>query len=106
MLSFLAALAFTPVVLGLLWIYMSPLRRLDGHTVLKVVIRVVLFVAVMGVWFAQLGFLAYRVPSNARRFYVISLLAIEAIPMLYIVFSRDPHRRRSKSANHIDDGAG
>ena len=103
MLSFLIALAFTPVLLGLLWMYTSPLRRLDGYTALKVIIRIVLFVAVMGAWFAQLGFLAHRVPSNTRRFYVITLLVIEAVPMFYIVFSRDPNRRRSKSANHTDE---
>ena len=103
MLNFLTALAFTPVLLGLMWLYTSPLRRLDGLTAVKVIIRIVLFVAVFGGWMFQLNFLGRSEPSNTRRFYVLTLLVIDVIPIFVIGFYRDPHRRRSKSANHTDE---
>lgn len=106
MLSFLVALAFALVLLGLVWMYTSPLRRLDGYTAVKVIIRTVSVVAIVGVVVAQLAIIAHSVPLNARRLYAIPLLAIECIPLTLLVIYRDPHRRRSKSANHIDDEAG
>jgi hypothetical protein len=99
MLSFLVALAFAPVLLGLVWIYTSPLRRLDGYSAVKVIIRIVLFVAIIGVGVVQLAFLAHSVPLSARHLYAIPLLAIEGIPLTILVIYRDPRRRRSKSAN-------
>lgn len=103
MLSFLAALAFAPVLLGLVWMYTSPLRRLDGHTALKVIIRVVLAAGVFGIGVAQLAIIAHSVPVKSRRVYAIPLLVIEAIPTLAILFYRDPGRRRSQSATHTDN---
>ena len=102
--SFLVALAFAPALLAGLWLYTSPLRRLDGHTAVKVISRIVLFVAVFGGWMVQLDFLGQSVPSNTRRIYVMALLVIEAIPMSLIMFYRYPNRR-SKSTN-LTDGEG
>jgi len=88
MTNFLLALSFAPVVFGLLWIYMSPLSRLDGFTFVKVIIRVALFFLTMGGLFAQLGFIAQRVPMPTRRIYILALLIIEGIPMLGFMFYR------------------
>jgi RsiW-degrading membrane proteinase PrsW (M82 family) len=103
--SFLIVLVFAPVLLGLLWMYMSPLRRLDGYTPVKVIIRIALFVAVFGGFLAQLNFLAHHEPLNTRRLYGIALLVIEAIPMLFIVFYRyyqDPNSYGSKRVNRTE----
>lgn len=105
MVNFLMMLVFAPLVLGLTWIYISPMPRLDGNTPVKVIIRIVLFVAIFGGFLAQLGFLAHHEPPNARRFYVMTLLVIEAIPGSFILISRDPGRFRPKHANGTD-GAG
>lgn len=91
--SFLVMLLFAPVLLGVTWVYMSPLPRLDVYTPWKVIIGRVLsktafFVLVLGGLFAQLNFLAHNVPSNTRRFWVMALLIMEAVPMLWIVFYR------------------
>jgi hypothetical protein len=85
--------------------YTSPLPRLDGYTPVKVIIRIVLFVAVFGGFFAQFNFLAHNEPLNARRSYGMALLVIEAIPMLFIMFYRyyqNPSRYGSKRVNRTD----
>jgi hypothetical protein len=105
MVSFLIVLLFAPVLLGLLWMYTSPLPRLDGYTPMKVTIRIALFVAVFVGFLAQLNFLAHNEPLNARRFYGMALLIIEAIPMLFIMFYRyyqDPNSYGSKRVNRTD----
>jgi hypothetical protein len=104
MVSFLIVLVFAPVILGLLWMYTLPLSRLDGYTPLKVAFRIVLFVAVFGGIIAQLNFLAHNQPLNVRRFYGMALLVIEAIPILFILISRDPSKNRSKSVNGPNEG--
>jgi membrane-associated HD superfamily phosphohydrolase len=68
--------------------YTSPLPRLDGYLPVKVITRIVLFVAVFGGLWAQLTFLAHSEPSNTRRIYVVALLVIECIPMMFIMFYR------------------
>ena len=103
MLSFLVALAFAPVLFGLVWIYMSFLRRPDRYTAVRVLTIIVLLVAILGGLLVQLDCLANSVTPNTRRFYVIALLAIEAIPLTFLVICRDPNRRRSKSANRTDE---
>ncbi len=102
MVSFLAALVFAPVLAGCTWIYVSPLRRLDGHTSVKGIIRIVLFVAIFGGMLTQLKFLVDNEPSNTSGPYIVALLAIDAIPILSILFYRDLRRRGAKPANHID----
>jgi hypothetical protein len=95
MISFLVALVFAPVLSGFTWMYMSPLPRLDGLTPVKVIIRIVLFVATLGGIFAQLNFLAHNEPLSARNFYGTALLGIEAVPILSILiyrYNRDPPR--------------
>lgn len=88
MVSFLIALVFAPVLWGLTWAYTSPLSRFDGNTLVKVIFRVVLFTITFVGFFAPLYFLAHHVPSNVRRFYLLALLVIEAIPMFLIMFYR------------------
>jgi hypothetical protein len=76
---------------------------LDGNTAVKVIIRIVSVVAIIGVVVAQLAIIAQSVPLNARRRYAIPLLAIECIPLTLLMIYRDPRRRGSKSANHADE---
>jgi peptidoglycan biosynthesis protein MviN/MurJ (putative lipid II flippase) len=103
MIGFLVALLFTPALVGMTWMLTSP--RLDGYAPWKVIIKILLAVAILGGMLAQLNFLAHNVPSNTRQFYLLTLLVIDAIPMLFIMISRDPSRRRSKSANRTFSGA-
>lgn len=103
--SFFTVLLFAPVLLELLWMYMSPLRRLDGYIPAKVMIRIVLFAAIFGGFLAQLNFLAHHEPLNARRIYGMALLVIEAIPMLFIIFYRyykDPNSYGRKRVNRTE----
>jgi hypothetical protein len=105
MIDFLKMLPFAPVIVGLTWLYMSPLRRLDGNTLAKVIIRIALSTAILGGFFAQLNFLAHREPANLRRPYLMALLIIEAIPMLTIMFYRtnkDPASYGLKPTNRTD----
>jgi hypothetical protein len=105
MIDFLKMLPFAPGIVGLTWLYMSPLRRLDGNTLTKVLIRVALSVAILGGFFAQLNFLAHREPVDLRRPYLMALLIIQAIPMLAIMFYRthkDPGRYGLKPTNRTD----
>jgi len=102
MVSFMVALLFAPVLVGLTWMYTSPLPRLNEYTPVKVIIRLVLSVALIGGLLAQVNFLAQHEPSNARRFYLLVLLVTECIPMLLIMFYRDPSRNRSKPPNRTD----
>lgn len=95
MVGFLTVLVFAPVLLGLLWIYTSPLPRLDGYTPVKVIIRIVLFAAIFGGFLTQLNFLAHNEPLNARRFYGMALLIVEVIPMLFIMFYRYYQNQRN-----------
>ena len=88
MVSFLAVLVFAPVVLGLTWMYMSPLPRLHGYTLVKVIIRIVLVMAIFGGFLAQLNFLARNEPSNTRRFYVMAFVVIESVSILLVGFYR------------------
>ena len=96
MVSFLIVLAFAPVLWGSLWAYTSPLPRLDGYTLVKAIIRIVLAVAALGGMFVQLDYLVHHVPINSRRLYGNALLVIEGIPMLVIMFYRY-YRNRSIS---------
>jgi hypothetical protein len=92
MVSFLIVLAFAPVLFGLTWMFTSPLARLDGYTPVKVIIRIVLAATMLGVVAAQFNFLGHNIPLSARRPYGTALLAIECIPMMVIMFYRDPSR--------------
>jgi len=82
---------------------MSP--RLYGYTPGKVIIRIVLAVAMFGGMLAQLTFVVHNVPPNTRQFYLLTVLIVDAIPMLFIMISRDPSRCKSKSATHTDSSA-
>lgn len=88
MASFLMVLVFAPILLGATWLYTSPLQRLGQNTPAKVTIRIVLFAVMLGGLFAQLDFLAHNVPTNSRRYYLLSLLVVECVPMLAIMFYR------------------
>jgi|SRR5271154_3328990 len=89
MASFLMMLALVPLMWGVTWIYASPMRRLDRYFWLKLLFRVLLTVIVLGGLLAQLNFLAHREPSlHARHIYVGTLLLIEVIPTLAILFYR------------------
>ncbi|TAM84406.1 MAG: hypothetical protein EPN47_01665 [Acidobacteria bacterium] len=70
---------------------------------MKVIIRIVLFVGVFGGWMVQLNFLGRSVSSNTRRFYVMALLVIEAIPIFLIGFYHNPSRRKPKSTNRTEN---
>jgi hypothetical protein len=83
-----------------MWIYMSPLPRMDGSAPTKVIMKIVLSVVIFGGLFAQLYFLAHSVPSNLRRLYLMALLVVEGIPILLIICFRDYHNRNSSGANH------
>ena len=106
MLSFLIALVFVPVPCGLAWAYTSPLSGFAGNTLVKVIVRVIirvaLFAATMVGFFAPLYFLAHHVPSNLRRIYLLVLLVIEAIPMFLILFYRSS---QLKSAGKVGVGS-
>ena len=93
MVSFLIVLAFAPVLWGSTWAYMSPLRRLDGYTLVKASIRIVLAAAIVGGIVAQFNYLGHHVPLNSRRLYGIGLLVIQGIPMLVIMIYREYHNR-------------
>lgn len=103
--SFLMMLTLAPVMWWVTWIYMSPLHRLDGHFWVKLVVRVVLCVIVLGGLFAQLGFLVHgELSLHARRFYLGALLLIEGVPILAIVFYRyyrDPSSYGDDSSGRI-----
>jgi hypothetical protein len=88
MVSFLIVLIVAPVLLGLSWMYVSPMSRLDGYTPVKVIIRLVLFMAIFGGLWAQLNFLVHSEPSNTFHIYGMALLVIEGIPMMFIVIYR------------------
>lgn len=89
MASFLMMLALAPIMWGLTWIYASPLRSLDGYFWVKLIVRVVFVVVILGGFGAQLNFLAHREPSlHTRQFYLLALLIIEGIPMLAILIYR------------------
>jgi len=86
--SFLLALMFAPVVMALLWMYTSPLARLDGYTAAKVLIRIILFFLTMGALIASVAFVTTSGPIKNTRPYALALLIIEAIPMLAIMLYR------------------
>lgn len=93
MVSFLIVLAFAPVLWGSLWAYTSPLPRLDGYTLVKAIIRIVLAVAALGGMVVQFDYLGHHIPLTSRRLYGIGLLVIEGIPMLVIMIYREYHNR-------------
>jgi hypothetical protein len=78
-----------------MWMYMSPLSALAGHAVAKVIIRLALAIVVLGGLFAQLGLLAHNVPLETRRFWMLSLLIVEGIPLLSILLYRDYKNRNN-----------
>jgi len=94
MASFLIAVAFAPLLLVSMWMYMSPLPGLSGRTTAKALVRTGLAVVVLGGLFAQLGLLARDVPLDTRRFWMMTLLMIEGIPLLSILFYRDSKNRK------------
>ena len=96
MVTFLVALAFAPVLFGGMWMYMSPLPALGGHTVAKAILRIVLAIVVVRGLFAQLGLLAHNVPLDTRRFWMLALLVVEGIPLLSVLLYRD-HKNRTAS---------
>jgi hypothetical protein len=85
MVSFMVVLLFAPVLAWFTWMYTSPLPR---YTPVKVMIRLLWAVAILGGIIAQLAFLAHNNPLNARRFYGMALLVIEGIPLLFLLLYR------------------
>jgi hypothetical protein len=81
-----------------MWMYMSPLPRLDEHMLAKAMIRIVLAVVLMGGLFWQLGFLAQHVPLNTRRFWMLALLIVEGIPLLSTGLYKDHKNRTNNGA--------
>jgi hypothetical protein len=103
MISFLIGLAFTPALVGLAWMYVSPTPRLDRCLPVKVIIKTALCVALLGGMLAQLNYLAHHVPSSARGPYVCALLLIDAISTVSTAIHRNPSLFKLKSPNRTED---
>ena len=88
MVNFLMLLPLAPVMWGFTWIYASPWRRLDGYFWVKLILRVMSCVVLLGGFLAHIAFLARHEPPNTRGPYMFALIAFDAIPSMAIMFYR------------------